>query len=190
QVWHYERDLPLCTVGEAWSSALAVYRKSSGCSEVSRLDLATGRLQAQRNGDAELGTRLLSDGTHVLATGRKLLNVWSRDLIRTMEYGRVPAPVEPDRQHRPGCSATSSPRVMAPGGAAACPRSAGGTRAGTRRCALAACRGGIGVGDGASGAPGDAVPDRPRVSRGALSARFAVHALGVDEQGIQQSQHL
>lgn len=109
QVWHYERDLPLCTVGEAWSSALAVYRKSSGCSEVSRLDLATGRLQAQRNGDAELGTRLLSDGTHVLATGRKLLNVWSRDLIRTMEYGRVPAPVEPDRQHRPGCSATSSP---------------------------------------------------------------------------------
>ncbi|MFO7193683.1 PQQ-binding-like beta-propeller repeat protein [Thermocrispum sp.] len=105
--WHYARDLPLCTVAEAWGSVVVVHSKSAGCSEVSRFDITTGRLRAQRNGDAEFGTRLLSDGTHVLATGRKLLNVWSRELIRTMEYGRVPTPVEPNRQHPPGCTATS-----------------------------------------------------------------------------------
>ncbi|MGH3431536.1 MAG: Rv3212 family protein, partial [Thermocrispum sp.] len=108
QRWFYRRDLPLCTVGSAWSAALAVYRKSAGCSEVAKFDPATGRLEAQRNGDAELGTRLISDGSHVLTTGRKLLNVWGEDLIRAMEYGSVPAPVEPNRQLRPGCTTTTT----------------------------------------------------------------------------------
>lgn len=106
--WFYQRDLPLCTVGQAWSSAIAAYRTEAGCSQVTRLELDTGKRAAQRNGDAEAGTRLLSDGTHVVVTGKHLINVWSSDLIRAMEYGRLPAPVEPERQHRPGCAPTST----------------------------------------------------------------------------------
>lgn len=113
--WHYRRDLELCTVGQAWASALAVYRNGSGCSEVTKLDPGTGRRTGQRNGDAQLGTRLLKDDSHVVTTGKTLLNVWSQDLIRVMEYGDVPAPVNPGKQPRPGCAygstATASGKI-------------------------------------------------------------------------------
>ncbi|WP_216214281.1 Rv3212 family protein [Amycolatopsis aidingensis] len=101
--WRYARGLELCTVGAEWSKALAVYRKELGCSEVTALDTETGRRTAQRNGDAELGMRLVSDGKHVTTTGDRLLNTWRNDLVKTLEYGRVPALVNPNKQPRTGC---------------------------------------------------------------------------------------
>ncbi|WP_433471062.1 Rv3212 family protein [Saccharomonospora azurea] len=101
--WEYGRDLELCTVGTAWSKAVAVYRKDAGCSEVTQLDPATGQRTAQRNGDAESPTRLVVDGGHVTTTGTRLINTWRSDLVKTLEYGRVPAPVNPNRQPRPDC---------------------------------------------------------------------------------------
>ncbi|WP_396286064.1 hypothetical protein [Amycolatopsis sp. PS_44_ISF1] len=103
--WHYTRDnLQLCTVDSAWGRVNAVYHKSQGCSEVTQLDPATGRITAQRNGDAELGTRLVSDGSHVTTTGRRLLDTWRDDLVKSMEYGQVPAIVNPNKQPRTGCT--------------------------------------------------------------------------------------
>lgn len=102
--WRYERDIELCTVAGAWKRAVAVYRKDTGCSEVTQLDADTGRRTAQRNGDAELDTRLIFDGTHVTATGERLLNTWRDDLVKSMEYGDVPAKLNPDRQPRTGCA--------------------------------------------------------------------------------------
>ncbi|MCP2259597.1 hypothetical protein LX15_003302 [Streptoalloteichus tenebrarius] len=102
--WRYARDLELCTVGSAWERALAVYRKSRNCSEVTALDGVTGERAAQRNGDSELGTRLLTDGVHVTTTGGELVEVWRSDLVRTMQYGEVPAIVNPNKQPRPQCS--------------------------------------------------------------------------------------
>ena len=107
--WNYTRDLQLCTVAAAWSKVNAVYRHVGvnglgGCSEVTQLDPATGRRTAQRNGDAEFGTRLVSDGSHVTTTGTKLLNSWRDDLVKTMEYGEVRALVKPNAQPRKGCT--------------------------------------------------------------------------------------
>jgi hypothetical protein len=128
--WRYDRDLPLCTLAGAWTMAVAVYersanllpegdpRKSGGCSEVTALDPATGRRgrqpgpgeeprdkpdSGQRNSDAELGTRLLFDGSYVTTTGDRLLTTWRSDLVQTMEYGAVPAIQNPDKQPRTGC---------------------------------------------------------------------------------------
>jgi hypothetical protein len=102
--WRYARDLQLCTVAAAWSKALAVFRKDTGCSEVTQLDPNTGDRTAQRNGDAELGTRLVGDGSYVTTTGTRLLNTWRDDLVRSMEYGQVPAIVNPEKQPRTGCT--------------------------------------------------------------------------------------
>ncbi|MFE6613735.1 hypothetical protein [Amycolatopsis sp. NPDC057786] len=102
--WRYARDLELCTVALAGIKVDAVYRKDTGCSEVTQLDAGTGRRTAQRNGDAELGTRLVVDGSHVTTTGKKLLNTWRDDLVKSMEYGQVPAIVNPGKQPRTGCT--------------------------------------------------------------------------------------
>ncbi|MEU5265727.1 hypothetical protein [Amycolatopsis sp. NPDC021455] len=102
--WHYTRDLPLCTVNETWGRINAVYHKTLNCSEVTQLDPATGRITAQRNGNAELGTQLVSDGSHVTATGKKLLDTWRDDLVKSAEYGQVPALVNAGKQPRTGCT--------------------------------------------------------------------------------------
>lgn len=102
--WHYTRDLPLCTIDEAWGRVNAVYHKTRNCSEVTQLDPATGRITAQRNGNAELGTQLVSDGSHVTATGKKLLTTWRDDLVQSAEYGQVPALVNAGKQPRTGCT--------------------------------------------------------------------------------------
>lgn len=102
--WHYTRDLPLCTLDETWGRLNAVYHKSLNCSEVTQLDPGTGRITAQRNGNAELGTELVSDGSHVTATGKKLLTTWRDDLVQSAEYGQVPALVNAGKQPRTGCT--------------------------------------------------------------------------------------
>ncbi|HVW45192.1 MAG TPA: PQQ-binding-like beta-propeller repeat protein [Amycolatopsis sp.] len=118
--WQYSRDLRLCTVGEAWSRAVALFRKDgvageSGCSEVVALDADTGHRKAQRTGSAPLGTQLVTDNAYVTAFGPTLLNTWRDDLVETVEYGKVPALVNPDKQPRVGCTygsvAASSSRV-------------------------------------------------------------------------------
>ncbi|ASR34332.1 hypothetical protein BAY61_04245 [Prauserella marina] len=101
--WRYARDLQLCTVSGSWDRVLAVYRKDAGCSEVTQLDADSGKRTAQRNGDAELGTRLVGDGDHVTTTGKHLLNTWRSDLVKSMEYGQVYAPQNPEKQPRTGC---------------------------------------------------------------------------------------
>lgn len=118
--WRYSRDLRLCTMGDGWSRALAVFRKDgvdnqTGCSEVIELDPDTGHRLAQRTGSAQLGTRLVSDGAYVTAYGPTLLNTWRDDLVETAEYGQVPALVNANRQPRTGCTygsvATADSRV-------------------------------------------------------------------------------
>jgi hypothetical protein len=110
--WRYARDIPLCTVVPAvpagdiggFSNALAAYRKHPDfCSEVVMLAGGTGSRVAQRNGDAEAGARVLTDGSHVTAAGTQYLETWRSDLVRTTQYGRVQAPLNPGKQPRSGC---------------------------------------------------------------------------------------
>jgi hypothetical protein len=117
-------------VSSSWTMALAVYekkdnllrdddpRKAGGCSEVTALAPANGQRgkqpkagekrdkpdSGQRNSDAELGTRLLSDGSYVTTTGSRLLTTWRSDLVQTMEYGKVGAVQNPNKQPRQGCT--------------------------------------------------------------------------------------
>ncbi|HWO58702.1 MAG TPA: hypothetical protein VNO31_01505 [Umezawaea sp.] len=102
--WRYSRDLPLCTITAAWDKALVSYSKGTGCSEITSLDPVTGARGPQRNGDAELGSRLLTEGSHVLTTGKKYVEVYRKDdLVRSMEYGQLRAIVNPNKQPRTGC---------------------------------------------------------------------------------------
>ncbi len=102
--WRYSRDLPLCTITAAWDKALVSYSKGTGCSEITSLDPVSGNRGPQRNGDAELGSRLLTEGSHVLTTGKRYVEVYRKDdLVRSMEYGELRAIVNPNKQPRTGC---------------------------------------------------------------------------------------
>lgn len=113
--WRYARDIPLCTVVPAvfdnapggtggFENALAAFSKDPRfCSEVVMLDGGTGKRTAQRNGDAEAGTTIVSDGTHITAAGTRYLETWRSDLVRTTQYGHIAAPVNPGKQPRTGC---------------------------------------------------------------------------------------
>ncbi|PRY46851.1 PQQ-binding-like beta-propeller repeat protein [Umezawaea tangerina] len=106
--WRYSRDLPLCTITAAWDKALVAYSKGTGCSEITSLNPVTGARGPQRNGDAELGTRLLSEGSHVVTTGKKFIEAYRKDdLVRSMEYGQLRAIVNPNKQPRTGCEYSS-----------------------------------------------------------------------------------
>ncbi|MFB9907389.1 Rv3212 family protein [Allokutzneria oryzae] len=111
--WTYSRDLPLCTVGVAWGQPFAVYTKkgwtggngpqSGNCSEITGVDGSTGKRTLSRNGNAGMGTRLVTDGTHLVMTGRRLLEVLRYDLVKALEYGKVEAEVQPNKQPRTDC---------------------------------------------------------------------------------------
>ncbi|MGH4014104.1 MAG: Rv3212 family protein [Pseudonocardiaceae bacterium] len=105
--WSYRRDLPLCTVAAAVHRVVAVYQRGDQCSEVTTLGWADGRRGPQRNGPVQAPTRLAADGDHVATAGRHYLEVWRTDLVRTLAYGRLPTPAQPDTQPRPDCTHSS-----------------------------------------------------------------------------------
>ncbi len=110
--WRYSRDVPLCTAAAGFPDAdagtgrvLALYQGPTGwCSELTALRPATGERATASNPDMRTGTRLLSDGSFVVATGPDYLEVWRSDLVRTLEYGAVPTPVQVGVQPRTGCT--------------------------------------------------------------------------------------
>ncbi|MCP2332250.1 hypothetical protein G443_002520 [Actinoalloteichus cyanogriseus DSM 43889] len=101
--WRYARDLELCTVSAAWERAVAVYRRGDFCSEVTTLDGATGDRAGQRHGDSEPATELVTDGRYVATTGERFVEIFGSNMVMTLEYGDVPAVVNPNRQPRSDC---------------------------------------------------------------------------------------
>lgn len=102
-LWSYRRDLPLCTVGSGWGSAIAVYRRGDYCSEVTALTATTGARGPQRNSDTQPPTRLFEVGDLIASAGPAYLEVWRSDLVRTVMYGATRADAQPDRQPHKGC---------------------------------------------------------------------------------------
>lgn len=107
-VWSYRRDVPLCALTSAWNTVVAVFSDDRGCSQVTELDGASGTRKAQRTSDADPAVTLADDGTYVTSRGDTRLELWRSDLVRTLEYGRVDAPVNPNSQPRTGCTLLSS----------------------------------------------------------------------------------
>lgn len=107
-VWSYRRDVPLCGLTSAWNTVVAVFTDDRGCSQVTELDGASGTRKAQRTSDADPAVTLADDGTYVTSRGDTRLELWRSDLVRTLEYGRVDAPVNPNSQPRTGCTLLSS----------------------------------------------------------------------------------
>ena len=109
--WTYERDEPLCTVAAAFTAladdsqrVLALYRNGGWCSELTALRPDIGTRAAARNPDLRGDTALIDNGTLVAGTGARTIEVMRSDLVRTLEYGYLDAPVNAGSQPRPQCT--------------------------------------------------------------------------------------
>ncbi|WP_067687797.1 Rv3212 family protein [Nocardia jejuensis] len=107
-VWKYERDLPLCAVESQFGTVVATYRDQRGCSQTTLLNAETGSRLTARSSYMDDQVRLSVDGTYVLALGSDRLEMWRSDLVRTLEFGYVDAPVNPRTQPREGCTLISA----------------------------------------------------------------------------------
>ncbi|MGQ4599270.1 Rv3212 family protein [Nocardia sp. R6R-6] len=116
QLWKYRRDIPLCGIEAQYGMVVAVYRDERGCSQTTLLAGDSGDRRTARSSYMDSNVRLSVDGTYVLAQGPRRLEVWRSDLVRTVEYGFVDAPVNVKTQPRRGCtllSSSSSPSRLA-----------------------------------------------------------------------------
>ncbi|MFD0363746.1 hypothetical protein ACFQZZ_20045 [Nocardia sp. GCM10030253] len=108
QLWRYRRDMPLCGVESQFGTVVAVYRDQRGCSQATLLAGEDGARRTARSSYMDETLRLSVDGTYVLAQGPQRLELWRSDLVRTLEYGYVDAPVNVKTQPRKGCSLLSA----------------------------------------------------------------------------------
>jgi outer membrane protein assembly factor BamB len=107
-LWHYRRDMPLCGVESQFTVVVAVYRDQRGCSQATMLSGEDGSRRTARSSYMDESLRLSVDGTYVLAQGPRRLEMWRSDLVRTLEYGYVDAPVNVKTQPRKDCALLSA----------------------------------------------------------------------------------
>lgn len=108
QRWRYQRNLPLCGVQSSWGTVVAVYRDSRGCSQATELAATTGARVTARSSMADSNVALRGDNSYIVSRGPRRLEVWRSDLVRTVEYGYVDAPVNPNSQPRSKCTLLDS----------------------------------------------------------------------------------
>ncbi|MFD8098757.1 hypothetical protein ACFV24_04415 [Nocardia fluminea] len=108
QLWWYRRDMPLCGVESQFGTVIATYRDQRGCSQSVMLEADTGERRVARSSYMDDEIRVSGDGTYLLALGANRLEMWRSDLVRTLEYGYVDAPVNPNTQPRSGCALRSA----------------------------------------------------------------------------------
>lgn len=118
--WSYGRELPLCGVDDAFPAhadgvglVMALHSTGAYCSELTALRPDTGARDAQRNPDVGAGARMVAGRTLLTLIGSEYLEVVRSDMVKTLEFGAVPAPEQPNRQPRTGCTFGSA--ALAPG---------------------------------------------------------------------------
>ncbi|ADG96699.1 conserved hypothetical protein [Segniliparus rotundus DSM 44985] len=134
QAWRFAEPMPLCAATSAWGKVFAVYRGPDGCSLVVALEAATGKRPTGLHEDTRTGNgalfrhirlapTVLSQGSEgggpgsgtgawaphmILALGPRHLELWHENLLRSVEYGHVTTPFEPNKQPHPGCALRSA----------------------------------------------------------------------------------
>ncbi|GAB3088044.1 hypothetical protein [Corynebacterium aquatimens] len=109
KVWSYTRkDAELCGLESAWNKVVAIYRTSVGCGDVVAINAATGQYDRTRSSSAPDDVVSFASNDRVGIVGQTRAELWRDDMVRTVEYGRVEAPQEPNMQPNPDCELTSA----------------------------------------------------------------------------------
>lgn len=105
--WTYSRANELCSLRQAWGKVVAAYRDNAGCGDVVAINALTGEYAGTRSAIAPDVVTGIRSNDRVGIVGADRLEVWRSDMVRTVEYGQVEAPQEPDMQPHQ-CAITSA----------------------------------------------------------------------------------
>lgn len=107
--WTYQRDLAVCAISTAWGHVVATYKNhQEGCGDVVSVDGLSGTYGPTRSSKSPQSIVPIKSNDNVGTYDSSRLELWRSDLVRTVEYGEVYAPQEPDMQPRSGCTLTSA----------------------------------------------------------------------------------
>jgi len=106
--WSFLRDRDLCGVTWVYDLAVGVYPDVRGCGQVSTVEARTGHRGPTRSAYADKQVTLSTDGTTVLAAGRTRIEMWRSDMVRTLAYGYIDAPINPPLPANPPCQFLSA----------------------------------------------------------------------------------
>nr|VDG62560.1 Uncharacterised protein [Streptococcus thermophilus] len=109
--WTYKRGPELCGMSNAWGNIVAVYRTKIGCGDVVSIKASTGQYVDTRSAISPEQVAVIASNDRVGTVGNNGISrveLWRSDMVRTVEYGELEAPQEPETQPNPGCTLTSA----------------------------------------------------------------------------------
>lgn len=105
--WTYHRPNELCVLGQAWGKVVAAYKDNAGCGDVVAIETLTGKYAGTRSAIAPTDVTPVVSNDRVGYVSSTRAELWRSDMVRTVEYGAVEAPQEPDMQPNQ-CQITSA----------------------------------------------------------------------------------
>ncbi|MDO5030770.1 MAG: hypothetical protein Q4E11_09375 [Corynebacterium sp.] len=106
--WHYRRDIPLCALSGSDGLVYATFRGPAGCGETVALKPETGEYAATRRSISSDSPIAVRSNSYAGVYNSDFLELWRTDLVRVVEYGKIPATPEPDLQPHADCSIVSA----------------------------------------------------------------------------------
>ncbi len=107
--WTYQRDLAVCAISTAWGNVVVTYQNhQEGCGDVVSIDGVSGTYGPTRSSKSPQKIVPVKSNDNVGTYDSSRLELWRSDLVRTVEYGEVYTPQEPDMQPRTGCTLSSA----------------------------------------------------------------------------------
>lgn len=108
ELWKYSRDKEICSLAQAWNHVVVTYRNGAGCGDVVSLNAANGSYAATRSAINDDNVVPVSSNDRVGTVGPTRTELWRNDMVRTVEYGHVEDPQEPNMQPHGNCEITSA----------------------------------------------------------------------------------
>ncbi len=106
ELWSYHRDIELCTALISGSAAYLTFNGPAGCGETVALEVTDGSYIATRRTAHEADDHPawpIQSSYYPGVFSNNFAELWRNDLVRVVEYGDVPAAVEPGMQPHPNC---------------------------------------------------------------------------------------
>ncbi|KAB1504154.1 hypothetical protein F7230_03435 [Corynebacterium sp. 320] len=106
--WSYTAAHDVCGSAMAWNVTVLLMRSAKGCGDAVSFKTATGQYHSTRSALASEDVRVQQSNDNVGTVSDRRVELWRKDLVRTVEVGQVEAPTQPHKQAHAECGMASA----------------------------------------------------------------------------------